>query len=59
MMSGVEVASTGCLNMCNKGPVMIDYPSNNWYQELDEEKVDEILDAIEEGEVAEDYLMKE
>jgi (2Fe-2S) ferredoxin len=59
MLDGVEIASTGCMNVCNKGPVMIDYPSGNWYGNLDEEAIDEILDAIEEGEICEKYLISE
>jgi len=58
MLDGVEVASTGCLNACTKGPVLIDYPSGHWYQKVTEEVVDEILDAIEDGEVAEAHLMR-
>ena len=29
MLEGVEVAMTGCLNLCTRGPVMIDYPSGH------------------------------
>ena len=58
MMNGVEVSMTGCLNMCVHGPVMIDYPSGHFYGKLTEAKIDEILDAMEEGEVAEEYLIK-
>jgi len=58
MLSGVEVAATGCMNICGKGPVMIDYPSGNWYGSLNEEAIDDILDAIEEGSVAEDHLIE-
>jgi (2Fe-2S) ferredoxin len=38
---------------------MIDYPSGHWYKGLNEEAVDEILDAIEEDRVAEEYLIKD
>lgn len=58
MLDGVEVAATGCMNMCERGPVMIDYPSENWYGNVTEEVVDAVLDAIEEGDgVAKQYLM--
>lgn len=57
MLDGVEVASTGCMNVCNQGPVMIDYPSGNWYGNLTEEAVDDILDSLEEDEVCEKYLL--
>ena len=51
------VSSTGCLKMCEKGPIMVVYPGAHWYAEVTEEKLDEILDAIEEGEPAEALLM--
>ena len=57
MLKGVEVSMTGCLNMCVNGPVLIDYPAGHFYGKIDEGKIDEILDAIEEGKVAEQYLI--
>ncbi|MBF0199437.1 MAG: (2Fe-2S) ferredoxin domain-containing protein [Planctomycetes bacterium] len=57
MLDGVEVAATGCMNACAHGPVMIDYPSGQWYGKIDEDAIDAILDGIEEGTVAEDYLI--
>jgi (2Fe-2S) ferredoxin len=59
MLDGVEVAMTGCLNLCTRGPVMIDYLSGHWYQGINEGAIDTILDALEEGRVAEEFLMKE
>jgi (2Fe-2S) ferredoxin len=49
------VTSTGCLNMCEQGPVMITYPGGQWFGGVDEEKLDAILDAIEDGESTEAY----
>jgi len=46
------VSSTGCLKQCEKGPICVVYPEGNWYGEVDEEKIDAILDGIEEGEPA-------
>ena len=57
MLDNVEVCATGCMNMCTQGPIIIDYPSGHRYGKVDEEAVDAILDAIEEGEVCEDYLI--
>jgi (2Fe-2S) ferredoxin len=57
MLSGVEVSMTGCLNMCNRGPVVIDYPSGHFYEKATEELIDEILDAIEDGETCETNLI--
>jgi (2Fe-2S) ferredoxin len=51
------VSSTGCLKLCEKGPVMVVYPQGWWYAEVDEGKVDEILDALEDGNPVEDYLL--
>jgi len=48
-LDDVMVSSAGCMKMCEKGPVMVVYPDAHWYGELDEDKIDEILDAMEEG----------
>jgi (2Fe-2S) ferredoxin len=57
-LQDVYVSSTCCLKMCDDGPVMIVYPENTWYGRVDSENViDEILDALEEGRVAKDYLL--
>jgi predicted metal-binding protein len=34
-MSDVLVSSTGCLNLCERGPVLIVYPEGYWYGEVD------------------------
>ncbi len=47
-----QVTSTGCMKFCDHGPVMVIHSQNTWYGNVDsEEAVDEILDALEEGEV--------
>lgn len=52
------VTTTGCLNLCEEGPVMIVYPQGYWYRNVTGQgAVDTILDALEEGEPAEDYLL--
>jgi len=56
-MDDVSVSMTGCLKLCDKGPVMVVYPENHWYGEVNESKIDEILDALEEGKACEDYLI--
>lgn len=54
----VAVTTTACLNVCSQGPVMVVQPNNFWYGGVDsEEVIDEILDALEEGEAAEKYLI--
>lgn len=52
------VSSTGCLKFCEKGPVMAVYPQGWWYEEMDEEKLDQVLDALEEGEKVEEFLLQ-
>ena len=51
------VSSTGCLKLCDKGPVMAVYPAGWWYGNLDEERLDAILDALEDGKPVEEYLI--
>lgn len=54
-MDEVSVSMTGCLKLCDKGPVMVIYPQNLWYGEVTESKIDEVLDALEEGKTLEKY----
>lgn len=51
------VSTTGCLKICDHGPVMVIYPGAHWYGEVDEAKIDQILDALEEDEPAEELLL--
>ena len=52
------VSSTGCLKLCEEGPIIVVYPQSWWYGGVtDETVVDEILDALEEGKAAEDRLL--
>jgi (2Fe-2S) ferredoxin len=57
-IENISVSSTGCLKMCEKGPILIVYPEADWYGDVDEEAVDQILDALENGGQAEKYLIK-
>ena len=57
-LDGVVVSSTGCLRFCEKSPVMVIHPQNTWYGEVDsEDKIDAILDALEDGAVAEELTI--
>lgn len=47
----VMVTSTGCVGLCEKGPVVMIYPQQTWYGEVTEDDIDEILDALTEGSV--------
>lgn len=56
----VAVSSTACLNVCSQGPVMVIHPNNYWYGGVESEAIiDEILDALEEGEACEKYLISD
>jgi (2Fe-2S) ferredoxin len=52
------VSSTSCMKMCEKGPILVVYPQNWWYGEVDEEKIDDILDALEDGKPADGRLFE-
>jgi (2Fe-2S) ferredoxin len=53
-----QVTGTGCLKACDHGPVMVVYPRNVWYGNVDgEEAIDAILDALENGTVAESLVI--
>lgn len=55
---GVLVTNTGCMQICPRGPVLVVYPAGHWYGPVDsEDKIDAILDAIEEDGVVEDLLL--
>ena len=57
-LDDVLVSSTCCLKYCDEGPVMIVYPDNTWYGHVDSEAaIDDILDALEDGTMAENYLL--
>lgn len=51
------VTSSGCLKACEKGPVMVVYPGAWWYGELNKERLDAILDALEKGEPSSEVFM--
>jgi (2Fe-2S) ferredoxin len=53
-----QVTSTGCMKLCEEGPVMVIYPQGAFYGKVEsEEIVDEILDALEDGGIAEEYVI--
>ncbi|MDG5816400.1 (2Fe-2S) ferredoxin domain-containing protein [Chitinispirillales bacterium ANBcel5] len=52
-----QTSATGCLKVCDRGPAMVIYPNGYWYGDVTEEKLDQILDALEDGESVEEYLM--
>jgi (2Fe-2S) ferredoxin len=52
-----QVSTTGCLKVCDRGPVVVVYPQNWWYGEVDEDKIEQIMDALEEGNPVEEFLI--
>jgi (2Fe-2S) ferredoxin len=56
----VAVSTTACLNVCSQGPVMVIQPLNVWYGAVDSEAViDDILDALENNEVCQKYVISD
>ncbi|MHC1700728.1 MAG: ferredoxin [Humidesulfovibrio sp.] len=58
----VQVATTGCLKQCEKGPVLVIQPDNLWFKGVNsEEAIDAILDGLvdglEAGSPASEYLL--
>jgi (2Fe-2S) ferredoxin len=52
------VSATTCLKQCDRGPIMVVQPENWWFKGVDSHAaIDAILDGIEEGEPAADYLI--
>lgn len=39
----VMVTNTGCLGLCNEGPIVIIYPEGTWYGKVTPDDVDEIV----------------
>ncbi len=55
----VLISATGCLKQCEDGPVMVVYPANWWFKGVDSEAaIDAILDSIESGKPATEYLLE-
>ena len=51
--SEVMVTNTGCLGICEQGPIAIIYPQGIWYKSVNIDDVPEIMDALHEGDVVE------
>jgi (2Fe-2S) ferredoxin len=55
----MQIVATGCLKQCESGPIMVVQPDNLWFKGIDSEAaIDAVLDGIEEGNHAEEYLLK-
>ncbi|VGO16030.1 Ferredoxin, 2Fe-2S [Pontiella desulfatans] len=53
-----QVSGCGCLKVCTEGPVMVMYPAGKWFGQLTEEKLEAILDAIEDGEDTSEFELE-
>lgn len=53
----VMLTSTGCMGICSMGPVVVIYPDQTWYGKVSEDDVEEIMDALEEGEVVDRLII--
>ncbi len=51
--SEVMVTNTGCLSVCSQGPIVVIYPQGTWYGGVSTGDVEEIMDALENGEIVE------
>ena len=50
----VRINNAGCLDRCDKGPVIVVYPEAVWYTYVDQEDIDEIIDShLVQGKVVE------
>jgi len=54
LTADVIVTNTGCLGICDKGPVVIVYPDGVWYGGVTPDDVEEIVDShLEKGKIVE------
>ena len=50
----VRINQAGCLDRCDKGPVLVVYPEAVWYTFIDREDIDEIVtEHLQHGRVVE------
>lgn len=54
----VRINSAGCLDRCERGPVIVIYPEAVWYTYIDREDIDEIVDShLGQGRVVDRLLI--
>ena len=55
----IGISESCCLGRCEHGPVAVVYPDNVWYQYIDEEDVDDIIENhLMEGNIVERLQIK-
>ncbi|TDX52706.1 2Fe-2S ferredoxin [Orenia marismortui] len=53
-MADTMITNTGCLGICDKGPIVIVYPEGVWYGNVSPDDVEEIVEShLEKGKVVE------
>ena len=53
-----RVNNAGCLDRCEKGPVIVIYPEDVWYTYVDQEDIDEIVEShLQQGKIVERLLI--
>jgi (2Fe-2S) ferredoxin len=54
----VRVNAAGCMDRCDKGPVIVVYPEGTWYTYVDKEDVDEIIaEHLQHGRIVKRLLI--
>ncbi|HEX7714587.1 MAG TPA: (2Fe-2S) ferredoxin domain-containing protein [Bacillota bacterium] len=56
-MDQVLVTNTGCMKLCDRGPIMVIYPEGYWYGGVDQAAIDRILDALSTGGSVKELLL--
>lgn len=41
----IGISESRCLGRCESGPIIVVYPDNIWYQYIDEQDIDEIIQS--------------
>ncbi|MDR3203841.1 MAG: (2Fe-2S) ferredoxin domain-containing protein [Deltaproteobacteria bacterium] len=55
----VIVSATSCYGICDKGPIMVVYPQGVWYGQLDEDKIETIVEEhLEGGQIVTQLMLK-
>ncbi|NYB97721.1 MULTISPECIES: 2Fe-2S ferredoxin [Clostridium] len=58
LINEVMVTNTGCLGVCNKGPIVVVYPEGTWYGNVKVEDVERIVEEhIEGGKVVQELVI--
>ena len=55
----IRINTSGCLDQCEHGPVMVIYPDNVWYAYNNEGDIDRIIDNhLRSGKIVADLILK-